>query len=130
VTYAADTDPTFLVTEGAGDLWYQSAPVRHDSKAFADGTGWLAQATPQRLLYLASFPDIQPADAAPGEAEIEIFTNSSYVEMEAQGALTAIAPGAALTWTVRWKLRRLPAGATVAVGSAELASLAAASLAE
>jgi hypothetical protein len=83
-TYATDSDPTFMLTEGAGGLWYESATVRHDSKALADGAGWLAHATPERLLYLQSHPDLQPADAAPGEAEIEVFTNSSYVEAEAQ----------------------------------------------
>jgi hypothetical protein len=118
------------VTEGAGDLWYAPAPVHHDSKVFADGAGWLAQVTPDRLLYATSFPDIQPADAAPGEAEIEVFTNTSYVEMEAQGAFTAIAPGDSLTWTVRWKLRRLPGSTTVTSGNADLASLASAALAE
>jgi hypothetical protein len=130
VTYAANSDPAFMVTEGAGALWYESAPVHHDSKLFADGTGWLAQATPQRLLLLQSFPDIQPADAAPGEAEIEVFTNTSYVEIEAQGALTTLAPGDTLAWTVRWKLRRLPGGTTVAAGNAELAAFASAALAE
>jgi hypothetical protein len=129
-TYATNSDPAFMLTGGAGDLWYAQAPVQHDSKAFADGAGWLAQVTPDRLLYLASFPDIQPADAAPGEAEIEVFTNSAYVELEAQGALTAIGPGEALTWTVRWKLRRLPGGTTVAAGDAKLASFARAALAE
>jgi hypothetical protein len=129
-TYATNSDPEFMVTEGAGDLWYAPAPVHHDSKVFADGAGWLAQVTPDRLLYATSFPDIQPADAAPGEAEIEVFTNTSYVEMEAQGAFTAIAPGDSLTWTVRWKLRRLPGSTTVTSGNADLASLASAALAE
>jgi hypothetical protein len=130
VTYQTDSDPAFMTTAAAGDLWYQSAPVHHDSKAFADGSGWLAQATPDRFLFLASFPDIQPTDAAPGEAEIEFFTNSSYVELEAQGAYTTLAPGQALTWTVRWKLRRLPSSASLTVGDAQLASAATAALAE
>ena len=77
-----------------------------------------------------SYPDIQPADAAPGEAEIELFTNGSYVEVEQQGALAAIPPGSVLTWTVRWKLRRVPGGTTVAPGSADLLSFATAALAE
>ena len=96
---------SFALTAVAGDLWYASAPVNHNSKAFADGAGWLPQVTPSRLLFLASYPDTQPGAAAPGGAEIEIFTNGDYVEIEAQGPLTAIAPGDALTWTVRWKLR-------------------------
>ena len=96
-----------------------SEPVTHDSKAFADGTGWIAQVTPERLLYLVSYPDFEPAAAAPGEAEIELYTNSSdvYVEFEQQGALAVIAPGESMTWTVRWKLRRLPGGTTVAAGT-------------
>ena len=85
MTYAPNTSSTFTVDEMAGALWYASGPVTHDSKAFADGTGWLAQVTPERLLYLVSYPDIQPADAAPGEAEIELFTNGSYVEVGAAG---------------------------------------------
>ena len=67
-----------------------------------------------------SYPDFEPADAAPGEAEIELFTNGQYVEIEQQGALAALRAGGALTWTVRWKLRRLPGGTTVAAGDAGL----------
>jgi hypothetical protein len=130
VTYTPDTASTFTVDETAGALWCASGPVTHDSKAFADGTGWLAQVTPERLLYLVSYPDFQPADAAPGEAEIELFTNGSYVEVEQQGALGAIPSGGALSWTVRWKLRRVPGGMTVAAGNADLMAFAAAALAE
>jgi hypothetical protein len=130
VTYAPDTSSTFTVVEMAGALWYASGPVTHDSKAFADGTGWLAQVTPERMLYLVSYPDIQPADAAPGEAEIELFTNGSYVEVEQQGALAAIPAGGGLTWTVRWKLRRVPGGTTVAPGDADLLAFATTALAE
>jgi len=124
VTYAANSASTFSVDEIGGDLWYLQATVSHDSKAFADSTGWLAQVTPNQLLYLIAFPDIQPADAAPGEAEIELYTNSSYVELEAQGAVATLAPEDTLTWTVRWKLRPLPAGTTVAAGNADLAAFA------
>ena len=130
VTYAANTASTFMVNEMGGNLWYESGPVTHDSKAFADGTGWIAQVTPDPLLFLVAYPDIQPTDAAPGEAEIELFTNTSYVEVEQQGALAAIAPGGQLTWTVRWKLRPVPAGTTVAAGSSALAATTAAALAE
>jgi hypothetical protein len=129
VTYASNTDPAFMVTDAGGDLWYAFAPVTTYSKANADGTGWLAHVTPDRLLYLLAFPDIQPADAAPGEAEIEVFTSGAYVELETQGALTTVAPGASLTWTVRWQLRRLR-GTTVAAGNADLASLATTTLAQ
>jgi hypothetical protein len=130
VTYAPNTASTFIVNEMAGDFWYVSGVVSHDSKAFADGTGWIAQVTPDRLLYLVAYPDTQPVDTAPGEAEIELYTNSSYVEVEQQGALATIAPGTDLSWTVRWKLRPLPGGAAVAPGSADLMSFAASALAD
>jgi hypothetical protein len=132
VTYAPNTSSNFTVDEMAGALWYDSQPVTHDSKAFADGTGWIAQVTPDRLLYLLSYPDFEPAAGAPGEAEIELYTNSSdvYVEFEQQGALATIAPGASMTWTLRWKLRPLSGGTTVAPGDADLAAFAAAALAE
>ena len=130
VTYTPYSDPTFAVTPGANDLWYASAPLNHDSKAFADGTGWLAHVADKRLLVLISYPDTQPADTAPGEAELEVFTNHDYVEIEAQGALVMLPPGGALTWTVRWKLRQVPGGTTVEAGSPTLAALAASTLAE
>jgi len=130
VTYAPYTDPTFTLNEMAGDLWYVSAPVNHDSKALADGTGWLAQVTPDRLLAVVSYPDLDPAAAAPGEAEVEVYTDGEYVEIEQQGALVTLAPGGMSVWTVRWKLRRVPGGTAIAAGSADLAALAAATLAE
>ena len=130
VTYVADSDPAFVVTEEADTQWYDFAPVGHNSKALADGTGWLAHATEDRLLYILAYPDIQPSEAAPGEAEVELFTGGAYVEIEPQGALASIAPGATLPWTVRWQLRRMPSGTTVAPGSADLLSFASATQAE
>jgi hypothetical protein len=107
VTYATGTSQAFTLTAKDGDLWYDFSPVLGNSKAAADGEGWVAHMTQSRLFYLLSYPDIQPTEAAPGEAEVELFTgpSSDYVEIETQGALTSIAPGATLVWTVRWKLR-------------------------
>ena len=130
VTYAADNDPTFTVTDAGGNSWYDFAPVVHNSKAFADAGGWLAHATPSGLLDLVSHPDIQPAEAAPGEAEVEVFANRDYVEIETQGALAPLAPGESLTWTVRWKLRRVPGNAKLDAGDATLAALVEKTLAE
>jgi hypothetical protein len=44
------------------------------------------------------------------------------LEIETQGALTDVAPGDTLVWTVRWKLRQLVGGTSVAVGSSGLRS--------
>jgi hypothetical protein len=131
-TYTAGTDPAFTFTAAGGDLWYDFSPVATDSKALADGSGWIAHVTAGGLLYLLAYPDIQPAEAAPGEAEVELYTGpaADYLEMETQGAYTTIPPGGTLVWTVRWKLRQVPSGTSVAVGSADLAALTSAALAE
>ena len=84
-----------------------------------------AAALPRRPIRTSSRPTPPPARRRSRSSR-----NGDYVELEAQGALAAIAPGEALTWTVRWKLRRVPGGTTVAAGSTALASLAAAALAE
>ncbi len=115
----------FVVTEAGDILWYKYAPVTTNSKCFADGVGWIAHVTASNILFLLTYPDIQPSDAASGEAEVELYTGKTdgdYVEIEPQGALTAIAPGATLQWTVRWKLRQVPNGTAVDVGSADLAA--------
>ena len=132
VTYNAGTDPKFTFTYAGGNLWYEFMPVTANSKGLADGSGWIAHVTREGLMYLLAYPDIQPSEAAPGEAEVELFTGqaSGYVEMETQGALTSLAPGGSLVWTVRWKLRELPLGTPRAVGSSALASFAESQLAQ
>ena len=130
-TYQAGSSASFKLTSESGDLWYAFSPVTGNSKAGADGEGWVAHVTQSRLFYLLSFPNIQPSEAAPGEAEVELYTgpSSDYLEIETQGALTSIAPGATLVWTVRWKLRPIIV-AKVAVGSADLESIASFTLAQ
>jgi len=50
---------------------------------------------------------LTPEQAAPGEAEIQVYVNQgkTYIEIESQGAYTALAPGESLSWTVRWYLK-------------------------
>ena len=42
------------------------------------------------------------------------------MELEAQGAYGPIAPGASMSWTVRWALAKLPAAIEPDVGSVSL----------
>jgi hypothetical protein len=131
ISYTAGTAASFSFTDAEGDLWYDYAPVTSSSKALADGSGWIAHVTAGGLFISQQFPDVPPGGAAPGEAEIEVYTGGAdYLEMEAQGAYTAVPPGGSLVWTVRWKLRQVPSGTSVAVGSAALASFANTTLAE
>ena len=80
-------------------------------KYFADGEGWMAHAHGNGLLLFETFPDISTDQAAPEEAEIEIYAdfNKRYVEMEHQGSYTSIPAGDSIAWTTRWYLRQLPA---------------------
>lgn len=124
------TDTTnFVVTEANGIYWYKCATLAASgSKCFADGTGWIAHVTASNILFLLAYPDIEPSEAADGEAEVEFYNKKAdgdYVELEPQGASTSIAPGESREWTVRWKLRQVPSGTTVDVGSEDLASFTA-----
>jgi len=101
-----------------GVRFYQHDPsVSEPTKFFSDGKGWIAHAAGE-LLLIKSFPDLTPEQSPTGEAEIEIFAAPKYVEVENQGAVHTLAPGAALNWTVRWYARKLAAPAVV--GSAQL----------
>ena len=74
-------------------------------KINVDGKGWL-KFHDNGLVLTQKFPDIAPAEAAPGEAEIQVYIDArkSFVEIEAQGPYTELQPGEKLDWTVRWYL--------------------------
>ncbi len=96
------------VMEEDGVVWYAMGnaeahgPENH--KLMTDGReGWLAWLRGATLM-VKTFVDV-PADLmAPGEGEIEIYTNAdhSYVELEQQGILTTLESGESLDWTVHW----------------------------
>lgn len=115
-----------LVKEQGGWVWFDHAAgsgmTGNIAKVFADGTGWLAHVNAGGQLLLMVFPDIAQSQAAPQEAEIEIYTEPSQalMEIEHQGAYASIAAGDSLSYTIRWYLRQLPAGAQKAVGNAGL----------
>ncbi len=97
------------ISDGVAWFPYDGSRINSDQKVFADGSeGWIAHAQGD-LLLVKSFADTGPAQAAPGEAEIELYANPdrTYVEVENQGAYGEIAPGGSVSWTVRWFLRRL-----------------------
>jgi hypothetical protein len=93
-----------------------------DSKLFQDGSeGWLAYIY-RDLAFIKTFEDTSPEQAAPGEAEIEIFASGlfEYVELEQQGGYAMPPRGGSSSWQVNWLLRRLPAGLDASLGSAAL----------
>lgn len=115
-----------LVKEQGGWVWFDHAAGSGVSgsipKLFGDGTGWLAHVNAGGQLLLMVFPDITQAQAAPQEAEIEIYTEPSQALMEIEhlGAYASIPAGDSLSYTIRWYLRQLPEGAQKAVGNAGL----------
>jgi len=122
ITFYADAGDASVViaqtTVKDGVRWYQHDPkADQPPKFFSDGKGWIAHAAGD-LLLIKSFADISPAQSPPGEAEIEVYADPKYVEVENQGALQTLAPGEALHWTVSWYARKLTAPAVV--GSADL----------
>jgi len=79
--------------------------ANENRKINVDGKGWLAFRD-HGIVLLKKFQDIAPSEAAPGEAEIQVYINArkTFVEIEAQGPYTKLQPGEALDWTVRWYL--------------------------
>jgi len=88
-----------------GNVWYRTDEANDNRKINADGKGWLAYVS-NGLLLLKTFDNLQPADPAPGEAEIQVYVNrgKTYIELESQGAYTTLQPKEELNWTVRWYL--------------------------
>lgn len=110
-----------------GITWFayqeDKIPSRHH-KFFADGSeGWIAQMNDD-LIFIKKFSDIPAEKAAPGESEIEVYTdlNKSYVEIEQQGIYQTLLPGESLVWEVRWFIRKIPHGIDAVAGSKDLVS--------
>ena len=85
--------------------WYQADAINENRKINADGKGWLAYAN-NGLLLVKQFTDLDASQPAPGEAEVQVYVNrgTTYIELESQGAYTALNPGQQLSWTVCWYL--------------------------
>jgi hypothetical protein len=107
--------------DGIAWIDVQQAPAT-DSKLFQDGSeGWLAY-TYRDLVFIKLFEDVEPANQAAGEAEIEIFVNGSfdYVEVEQQGPYALLPVGGSSSWRVVWLLRRKPPSVEATLGSPSL----------
>jgi hypothetical protein len=112
------------VSGGAAWLAYDAASIPKEQKVFADGhEGWIAHSSDGFLLVKA-LTDMAPSQAAPGEAEISLYTDTAhtYIEVENEGPYQELAPGTSLSYTTHWFLRKLDASVPVQVGSAELLS--------
>jgi len=82
------------IVDGVAWFAYDAAAITADQKLFADGReGWIAHVDGD-LLLVKSFADTLPAQAAPGEAEIEIYANAghTYVEVETRAPTSVSRP--------------------------------------
>jgi hypothetical protein len=118
------TGATLPTTNSGGVTWfaYDAAAIRADSKLYGDGAeGWLAHVA-QGLVFIKRFGDVPANMQAPGEGDVELYTNlaHTYIELENQGAYAMLAPQASITWTVTWYLKRLPADIMATAGNAAL----------
>lgn len=88
-----------------GLKYYAIDQSEKQRKINADGKGWLGYRN-NGLLFMKYFDDLDASQAAPDEAEIQVYVHNGkvYVELEAQGAYTTLKPGERLDWTVKWKL--------------------------
>ena len=89
-----------------GVAYYEADEAPENRKVNADGKGWLSYEA-KGLVFTKRFADLTPEQPAPGEAEIQVYVNQgkTYIEIENQGAYTALAPSEKLSWTVRWYLK-------------------------
>lgn len=116
------------VMESCGYVWYAYNPLLIGGggipKLFDTSRGgWIANVN-QGLLFLKIFDNIKAQEAAPGEAEIEVYAHPDsdhpYVEIEQQGPYSTLAPGERLTWKVQWRLYEVPAGLDISPGGEAL----------
>jgi hypothetical protein len=116
-------NPT-LIADGFAWVDMTVNPPRNP-KLNADGVGYIAHTDGTRL-FVKSWEDV-PADAqAPGEGEVEFYDGDTNVELENQGRYGPVAPGADITYKVRWSLVNLPAGAARVAQDPKLIEAAAA----
>ena len=110
IFFEADVDkitPAGLMNFKAehGAVWYHTDVTNENRKINADGKGWLAYCA-NGLLLVKVFKDLQPSQPAPDEAEIQVYVNrgKTHIELESQGAYTALDSHKSLTWSVKWYL--------------------------
>lgn len=109
-------------TESASCIWYDQTNNVGQDKFFCDGKGWIAHLDINNHLFIKKFENIDKSSAAPGEAEVEVYTapNHSYTELEDQGMYATIESNSSFTWKVKWFARILPSGIDAVVGNQQL----------
>jgi hypothetical protein len=127
---AMTNGPWKTVTQGNGITWVDDTAKTTTSpdggKAYGDGTGgWFAYVVGGNL-FLKKFTDTPANQQAPNDGEVSVYSGTGFLEFELQGPYGSIAAGGKQTWSVRWRVVKIPNSVTVAVGNASLSDFAAA----
>lgn len=127
VLFAHEADPLWF-TFGSfpyttfGDVTW--VDLRHselsEGKLNANGRGWIAWVD-GRDLFVKRYKDLRTDQQAPTEAETQLYISPrGYMELEAQGAYQAVAPGQSISFDTEWQWLRLPRDVVVDVDSPSL----------
>lgn len=114
--------PLLNISDSMDMIWYPyDSSSLSPQKLFMNGEGWVAYVD-NRVIFIKSFPVINPKEAAPGEKNVEAYVNrqKTYMELENQGAYTKLEQNGSLNYAVRWYVRKLPDNIKVRVGSPDL----------
>jgi hypothetical protein len=101
-----DPFPGLQVESGLASI--VAVDVPRTCKLFTDARGWLAHVH-DGTVFLRIFPDIAPEQAAPRQAELELYFNPDrdYLELENQGPHVTLHPGSRVRYDVEWRMAAL-----------------------
>jgi hypothetical protein len=107
-----------------GIVWYQDGTERpkENELSIADGSeGWAAYVIDGKV-FIKVFPDVKPADQAPGEAEVLFYVDAKadFIEFEIEGKYRVVEPRQELSWNVRWLAATVPLDIKIEKGNKEL----------
>jgi len=91
---------------GLTAYYFDKKDVKSPQKLYASAKeGWLAHFSGD-LLFIKTFPDIEPGKNDKGQGEVEIYVNekASYVELETHGLISKIKPGEQMSYKTKWYL--------------------------
>ena len=112
--------PLLKIQDSIGIIWYpyDTSKVAAQKLFMYGGEGWAAYIK-DGALFIKKFPSIKPAQAAPGEKNVEAYVSKpkNYLELENQGVYQVLKSNESLTYEVKWYLRRLPKGIKAEIGN-------------
>jgi hypothetical protein len=112
------------ITQIQNIVWFDDTAMENvgtgGAKLIADGKdGWLAYVAGGNL-FLKKFADVAIDNIAPDEGDVEIYAGKDFLELQAQGAYTSLKEYEQLSWSVEWRVAKIPKSVKIKVGSETL----------